>query len=855
MSRKLLLLDGNSIMHRAYHALPPMDADGTPTNAVFGFLNMLLRAVRDEGAEYAAVAFDPHGPTFRHESFAEYKAGRAATPDDLRTQFTVIREILDAMEVPIVSVPGFEADDMLGTVSAIVEKAGDECVLITGDRDAFQLAGKGVTVMYTKRGTADVVHITPEYIFENYGTTPERLVDIKGLMGDNSDNIPGIPGVGEKTAIRLISQYGTLENVLEEGVVKEKGKLRERIETYADSARMSKTLATIIRNAPVDFDMEKCALATIGRGLGALKKYKLVKIAEQVAKMFPEGDSDAQDAPQVVREAREVAEISLDELAQWAKNCSGEVYLSFEDDAFYVSANGTHFRVLLGGGDLLSAGVEEADILCAIAPVWERADVTVHDIKQFYAAGALPAESAYDVKLAAYAIDPQLPGGFTLKKVTEQVDIEYDPAAPTADMAAVKQAQKTRIAEAGLESVFSEIEMPLARVLADMEKAGFLVDEGELIRLGGEYRAHIESLSEKIYEIAGERVNLNSPKQLGELLFEKMGLPASGKKTQRGYSTDAAVLENLAEKYEIARLILEYRKVYKLNSTYIEALLRLRGADGRIHTSFDQVATATGRISSLEPNLQNIPVRTEMGREIRRAFIAPEGYTLVDADYSQIELRVLAHMSGDAAMQEAFRQGADIHLSTAAAVEGVAPEEVTPQMRSAAKAVNFGIVYGISDFGLAKNLGISRQSAREFIDRYLATYPGVKAYMDACVETGKSQGYVSTLFGRRRYLPELKNANYNIRSFGERAAMNSPIQGTAADIIKLAMVRVSEALRAGGLKSRLILQVHDELIVEAPMEEAEQVRQILKQEMESVVKLSVPLCADISTGGNWNACK
>ena len=847
MNRKLVLLDGNSITHRAYHALPAMDAGGTPTNAVFGFFSMLLRALRDEQAQYLAVAFDPHGPTFRHEQYAEYKAGRPPMPDDLRVQFPILREILQAMGVPILSVDGYEADDMLGTVSRRVAGAGDLCVLVTGDRDAFQLAGERVSILYTRRGATDVIRVTPEYIQETYGVSPEHLIDIKGLMGDASDNLPGIPGIGEKTAIRLISRYGTLENALNEGAQQEKGKLKERLSQGRESAEMSKRLATISRDAPVEFDMESCRVDTMPGGLEALQKYKLFKISEQVRKLF---GAPEPAAPKETHEVREIAPEALETLLASAQ----EAQLAFVGDAFFATVGGEHHRVSLGG-DLLAPGAAQDDVARAAAPLFSsEAEITVHDAKAFYALGLPVPRHIFDTKLAAYAIDPQLGGGFSLKAASEQVEAPYDPAAPTADMRALRRSQEARLREDGVETVFSHIEMPLCAVLHDMERAGFLVDAQELSRLGSQYREKLAGLTERIYELAGETFNINSPKQLGELLFDKMGLPG-GKKTQRGYSTDAQVLESLAGQFEIAARILEYRKIHKLNSTYIEALLRLRGADGRIHTSFDQVATATGRISSLEPNLQNIPVRSEMGREIRRAFIAPEGCVLVDADYSQIELRVLAHMSGDETMQGAFLRGEDIHRSTAAAVEGVPPESVTPQMRSAAKAVNFGIVYGISDFGLAKNLGISRQEARDFIDRYLARYPKVKAYMDACVENGRSRGYVTTLFGRRRYLPELKSANYNQRSFGERAAMNSPIQGTAADIIKLAMVRVNQALTAQGYKSRLILQVHDELIIEAPLAEAADVAELVRREMEGVVALDVPLCADVSTGGNWYDCK
>ena len=575
MNRKLVLLDGNSITHRAFHALPPMDADGTPTNAVFGFFSMLLRALRDEQAEYLAVAFDPHGPTFRHAQYADYKAGRPPTPEDLRVQFPILREILQAMGVPILSVDGYEADDMLGTVSRRVSEAGDVCVLVTGDRDAFQLAGERVSILYTRRGATDVVRVTPEYIQETYGVSPERLIDIKGLMGDASDNLPGIPGIGEKTAIRLISRYGTLENALAEGAKQEKGKLQERLIQGRESAEMSKRLATIARDAPVEFDMDSCRADTMPGGLGALQKYKLVKISDQVRKLFA-----VEEAPET-RETHEVREIAPDAL-EAILSTAREAQLAFGGDAFFASVAGAHYRVSLGG-DLLAPGAAQDDIARAASALFaSAARLTVHDAKAFYALGLPVSQNIFDTKLAAYAINPQLGGGFSLQAACGQVDVPCDPAAPTADMSALRQRQEERMRADGVEGVFSRIEMPLCAVLNDMEHAGFLVDGQELARLGEQYRAKLSELTARIYELAGESFNINSPKQLGELLFEKMGLPG-GKKTQRGYSTDVQVLESLAGQFEIAAQILEYRKVHKLNSTYIEALLRLRGADGNRH--------------------------------------------------------------------------------------------------------------------------------------------------------------------------------------------------------------------------------------------------------------------------------
>ena len=856
MPDKIVMLDGYSLMYRAFHALQtPMTApDGTPTNAVHGFIMMLLKMIDEEKPAGIAVAFDMHAPTLRAQEYAEYKGTRKPMPDELRAQDPVIRQLIGLMGIPILEKEGYEADDILGTVSAKCEREGREIVLVTGDRDSFQLSGEKTTILYTKRGISDTVRVTPEYIFETYGLKPIQMIDVKGLMGDASDNIPGVPGVGEKTALKLIQQYGSLENVLNTAETEQKGKLRERLIEHRDLAELSKHLATIDRAVPIEIDFESWRPDGLGGGVALLKELGMNqaarKLTEKAQAIAPASVLVAREKvalPAIERldsiEAFSARVKEMAKTAQWAS-----AYYGIELTAATESA-----RLSLPiGGDLFSAGVTEDEAEQALLPLLE-ADCP----KALYNVKTMRTESMRgeiaDVMLAAYALNPQRES-FSAEALCQAEGIEDFAAHPAQAIHELSEIQARQLKETGLGRIYSEIELPLSNVLRDMERAGFLVDADALETLGKMFRKRIGELTDEIGAMAGVQINLNSPKQLGELLFEKLGIRPP-KKTVRGYSTSAEVLEQLADEHPICARILEYRKYQKLESTYIHSLLELRDGEGRIHTRFDQVATATGRISSAEPNLQNIPVRTELGREIRRAFIASPGCKLVDADYSQIELRVLAHMSGDETMISAFREGQDIHARTAAEVYGVPLDQVTHEMRSRSKAVNFGIVYGISDFTLAKNISVSRKEAREFIDRYFERYPGVKKYMDEAVKTGKEKGYVETLMGRRRYLPELSSANFNVRAFGERCAMNSPIQGTAADIIKLAMIAVARRIQAENLRARLILQVHDELIVEAPEDEVDRVKALLKDCMEGVVALKVPLRADVSTGGDWRECK
>ncbi|NLD83288.1 MAG: DNA polymerase I [Clostridiales bacterium] len=847
MRETMLVIDGNSLMHRAFHALPLMDADGVYTNAVHGFLSMLIKAVQDVSPRYIAAAFDTHVPTFRHTAYADYKAGRRAMPEELRPQFSVIREILSAMGLGVLSVDGYEADDILGTLSLQCREHGIDCVLLTGDRDALQLVGGGTKVLFTRKGITESTLFDAAGVKEYFSVTPEQVTDWKGLMGDASDNIPGIPGVGEKTAVKLLNEYGTLESVLDHaGEIK--GKLGAKIRDNADLARFSKDLATIRPTAPVPFDLNAFDAGHMERGLPVLRKYQLNGVAARLEKLT----GGAEDTPAEAGEAQEAFEAeplaSREAIDGFIRRMGeGPAALHVTPTAMTLAFPG-HLGEIQLQQDMLSSGLLPEEAWAAMAPLMEK-KLCVHDGKSLLhqlAGRGLPLPRfAWDTMLGAYLHNPQ-------EKTYALAHFEREDAAGVLTLA---KKQEKLLADEGMLSLMNEIEMPLLYVLFDMEQEGFQVDGAVLRRLGEDFTRQAEALKEEVYALTGVRgFNLNSTQQLGKVLFETLNLP-HGKKTQRGYSTDADTLEKLTDAHPCIAPILKYRQVVKLNSTYIDALLRKMDASGRVHSYFDQTGTATGRISSSEPNLQNIPVRTEMGREIRKAFVTRPGYILADADYSQIELRVMAHFSGDEAMVDAFRRGQDIHARTAAEVYGVPMEQVTRDMRSSSKAVNFGLVYGISDFGLARNIGVSRKEAAAFIARYFERYPGVKQYMDDAVKKGYENGCAVTLMGRRRLLPELKMSNANMRSFGERAAMNAPIQGTAADIIKLAMVRVHDALKKEGLRAKLILQVHDELLIEAPREEEEKVAAILKTCMEQVYSLSVPLVADVKTGESWYETK
>ena len=864
-----LIVDGNSLMHRAFHALPLMDADGVYTNAIYGFLNMLLKVIKEEDVRYIAVCFDEHGPTFRHTAYADYKAGRSATPDELRQQFRTIRQLLTDIGVKWYTLMGWEADDLLGTLSLRAGEGGVRPLLLTGDRDALQLVDGTTELMFTRKGISETILFTPAKVHEEYGFGPEQVTDWKGLAGDSSDNIPGIPGIGDKTAVKLLQKYGTLENVLA-STAQEKGKLRERLETWPDQAKMCKELATIRRDAPVDFKLADCKLPDLAQAIPALKKLRLNALIKRIA-----GEGTANVAPAAATEAVEVAPLSLldfaepasvdteDALSVWLgalTDASFPIALHMGDISMSIAAQDGKCCLISLGGDLLMPGLDPLEVLKLIAPVIGVHPAIVHDGKKLWHTLRrmnlpLPDRYDWDTMLGAYLINPQ-------EKSYTYAALKADLPEDARGVLSLAAWQKQKIEADQMSHLMREVEMPLSRVLYGMEDSGFTVDTAFLRQLGDRYIAQIEECRQAFFTacsmMAGQTIkpiNLNSTQQLGDLLFDQLSLP-HGKKTSKGYSTSAEVLENLRDiAPEVIDPLLRYRQLTKLNSTYIEGLLRLTGANGRVHSTFDQVATATGRISSSEPNLQNIPVRTAEGREIRQAFLPRDGWVLLDADYSQIELRLMAHFSGDEAMLSAFRTGQDVHARTASEIFDVPLDAVDSTLRSRAKAVNFGIIYGISGFGLARNTGVSQQEAKSFIGRYFAKYPGVKRFMDTAVEDGQQNGYALTLMGRRRYLPELTASNAMVREFGKRAAMNTPVQGTAADIIKLAMVRVDEALRREKLQSRLILQVHDALLLECPPEEVATAALILQEAMEGVMQLSVPLSAEVHQGGNWAEAK
>ena len=854
MKDTFLIVDGNSLMHRAFHALPIMDNGGVYTNAIFGFLNMLLKVIKEENVRYLAVCFDEHGPTFRHTVYADYKAGRSATPIELRQQFETIRSLLTDMGVKWYTLAGWEADDLLGTLSLRGAEAGAAPLLLTGDRDALQLVGGGTELMFTRKGISETIRFTPAKVYEEYGFSPEQVTDWKGMAGDSSDNIPGIPGVGDKTAVKLLQQYGTLENVLAH-TDEIKGKLREKIETWADQARQCKELATIRRDAPIQWTLSDCVLPDLKQGIPALQKLKLNSIIRRLGEEPAEAATQLTEAaPLTLLPYQDVQVMSTGaELEAWLPTAAQPLAVYISDVSISVADSAGKCCLVTLGGDLLNPGADPAEVLAVLAPAL-REPAVVHDGKKLMhtlrkAALPLPEKFHWDTMLGAYLLNPQ--------------EKSYSLAALCPNMPEDARAlmslftwQRGRVEQDGMLPLMQEVEMPLSLALYRMESIGFTVDTAFLRQLGDRYVKEIEEARQEIFRACGTgSFNVNSTQQLGEVLFEKLQLP-HGKKTTRGYSTSAEVLENLRDiAPEVIDPILRYRQLTKLNSTYVEGLLRLVDSQGRVHSYFDQVATATGRISSSEPNLQNIPVRTEEGREIRRAFLPQEGWVLLDADYSQIELRLMAHFSGDEAMVEAFRTGQDVHARTASEIFDVPLDEVDSTLRSRAKAVNFGLIYGISGFGLARNTGVTQKEAREFISRYFAKYPGVKRFMDDATADGERNGYAVTLMGRRRYLPELKSPKSVIREFGKRAAMNTPVQGTAADIIKLAMVRVDEALRRENLRSRLILQVHDELLLECPPEEVPQAAALLEKCMVEVITLNVPLMAEVHQGSNWAEAK
>ncbi len=850
---KLLVLDGNSIINRAFYGIKLLSTkSGIYTNAVYGFLNILLKLKEISQPDAIGVAFDVHAPTFRHKKYDEYKAGRHAMPDELRMQMPILKDILKSLGIKTVECEGWEADDILGTLAQACRSAGNECFIATGDRDSLQLAHGGVKVLlaHTKAGRPVTDIYDENTVMEEYGVTPAELIQVKALQGDSSDNIPGVAGVGAKTALDLIQRFHNIDYIYEnlDEIDIKKG-VREKLARDKDKAYLSLDLGTIRTNAPVDTDINSYIPGDNSGAAMLLAKYELYSLIDKFG-------LNAQQAVEPVRQ-EEKATVTVKEMEDPADFSFGEeLYFTFDIENNEIS------RMYFANGDtVINVSASDAGFEDFVKRLFE-SDARKYSYNTKYLhrlAATLGTDCKNvcgDLMLSAYLLRPS-DSNYDI----DHLCLEYGIALPdggeasqNAVYAAVLKRlfEKTDVLlkEANQTDLLNNIELPLARVLAKMETAGFAVDKKGIEDFGNRLGGRIDELIAQIYSEAGREFNVNSPKQLGTVLFEEMQIPCK-KKTKSGYSTKAEVLEELAPDYPIVKLILEYRSLAKLKSTYCDGLLKVIQADGRIHTSFNQVETRTGRISSLEPNLQNIPIRTELGREMRRFFVAESGSTLIDADYSQIELRVLAALANDENMINAFNNGEDIHKTTAAQVFNLPPEMVTPLLRSRAKAVNFGIVYGIGAFSLAKDIGVSVKEAKDYINGYLHHFSGVAEYMDKMIETAKDNGYAETLFHRRRYLPELASSNHMMRAFGERVARNMPIQGTAADIIKIAMIRVCESLEKENMKSRLILQVHDELIVESPADEAEKALQIVTREMENACELRVRLVADGKIGKTW----
>ncbi len=841
---KLLVVDGNSIANRAFYGIRLLSTkNGEFTNALFGFLNILQRLRDLCEPDGIAVAFDVHAPTFRHKMYDEYKAGRKGMPDELRSQMPVLKELLRLMGCVVIEKEGYEADDILGTLATACTASGDDCVIATGDRDALQLVSDHVHVMLaaTKMGKPETIEYAPETVMEKYGLTPSQLIDLKALMGDTSDHIPGVPGVGEKTATDLVKTFGSLDGVYDNiDSAQIRDGVRAKLQAGRDSAYMSRTLGTICCEAPIDTapesyrlrPMQKPELAALLARLEFFKwieKWELsgVTVARPAAEEKP------------MHTAYRVA--SPDEVLAAAKK-GGKLDILPVGNAYVLSADGLACET-----DALPVAV------CADETIQKR----VHDSKTLFAIllneGSKPAGVVMDTMLAAYLLNP-LASGYDFARLVQEYGValsaDASPADTAAAFAALADMLETLLKEQEQYALLTDVELPLALVLADMERVGVAIDADGLHAFGEMLDTKITELQSGIYEAIGYEFNLNSPKQLAKALFEDLGLPAK-KKTKSGYSTNAEVLESLRNAHPAVAMLLDYRMLAKLKSTYCDGLKKVIGADGRIHSSFNQTETRTGRISSTEPNLQNIPVRQPLGREMRRFFRAKSGYLLCDADYSQIELRVLAHMAGDEAMIGAFNRDEDIHRITASQVFGVPEEWVTPQMRSHAKAVNFGIVYGIGAHSLSEDIGVTYKEAKQYIDNYLAHYSGIRIFMERLIEEAKRDGYAKTVFGRRRPLPELAASQAMMRAFGERVARNMPIQGTAADIIKIAMVRVHQRLEKEHIDAKLILQVHDELIVEAAEDQIDRASAILQEEMENAAAMRVKLSVEAKTGKTW----
>lgn len=871
MAEKIVLIDGHSILNRAFYGVPDLtNADGLHTNAVYGFLNIMFKILDQEKPEYLTVAFDVHAPTFRHEMFEEYKGTRKPMAEELRQQVPVIKEVLQAMGIKIVEKAGLEADDILGTISRMSERRGLEVSVISGDRDLLQLATEHVKIRIpkTKKGQTEIEDYYAEDVLNAYQVTPTEFIDLKALMGDTSDNIPGLPGVGEKTATKIITEYHSIENAYEHASELKPPRASKAIIEHWDLAVLSKTLATIKLDAEIDYEFADAKLGNLYTDeayvyfqklqfKNLLGRFETSELSNKIEDAF-ETITNKEKAEQIFTDAAKAERVGI----ALCKNTE-DVLPLFADLAEFAGialcCSDEHVYYIKTGNDISSAWLKEQTVQLV-----EKNECCIFfDVKNAMGElGSLPVSHCFDGTIAAYLLNP-LKSDYTGEDVArERLNLLIEDKLPD-DSKACYEAYtgwkaspilQEQLKENNMWKLFVDVEMPLVETLYDMEQCGVRVEADELKAYGEKLGVRIHELEQEIYEEADEIFNINSPKQLGVILFEKMGLQG-GRKTKTGYSTAADVLEKLAPEYPIVAKILEYRQMAKLKSTYADGLAGFIQADGRIHGKFHQTITATGRLSSAEPNLQNIPVRMELGRLIRKVFIPEDGFVFVDADYSQIELRILAHCSGDDMLINAYRQAQDIHRITASQVFHVPFDEVTDLQRRNAKAVNFGIVYGISSFGLSQDLSISRKEAAEYIDQYFLTYPGIKTFLDNTVASAREHGYVETLFGRRRPMPELKSSNYMQRSFGERVAMNAPIQGTAADIIKVAMIGVSRRLKEKQMKSRLVLQVHDELLIETYIPELEQVEEILKEEMERAADLKVPLLVDMHTGNNWYEAK
>lgn len=896
MSKKLVLIDGHSILNRAFYGVPDLtNVQGLHTNAVYGFLNIMFKILEEEQPDYLAVAFDVHAPTFRHEMYEAYKGTRKGMPDELREQVPVIKDVLRAMQVVIMEQAGLEADDILGTLAKKAQADGMEVALVSGDRDLLQIADEHIKIRIpkTKMGKTEIEDYYPADVKFAYGVTPLQFIELKALMGDTADNIPGVPKVGQKTAAELMAQYGSIQNIYDHLEDISKKSIRESLANNRELADLSLALATIKIDCEVSLDYE----AAKAEGFYTKEAYTLFKQLEFKNMLGRFENTDTASAAVDVASSFVVCENAkqfLERAKKVEKNRGIGLYLAIEEGRLFGASlsleEGTTYcisvhepeneQLSLFENFCSSDDKEEELLLSAVSYLADNAKVNTIDIKKQYAfLNADRIDSYFDVLVGAYLLNPlksdymadsiaaehlgmmipgrgELIGKLSLKEASKTQPDQF--AKYICFMAYVALQAAKPVAEAlqktGMTELMHTVEMPLSYVLYDMEREGVAVRKDELKLYGDALVERIEFLEQSIHEQAGVDFNINSPKQLGEVLFETMNMPG-GKKTKTGYSTAADVLEKLAENHTIVKDILEYRGLTKLKSTYADGLANYIGKDGRIHTNFNQTITATGRISSTEPNLQNIPMRMELGRRIRKVFVPAEGFVFMDADYSQIELRVLAHMSEDAQLIEAYKMEQDIHRITASKVFHTPFEEVTDLQRRNAKAVNFGIVYGISSFGLSQDLSISKKEAAEYIEQYFATYPGVKNFLDKLVADAKENGFITTMFGRRRPIPELSSSNFMQRSFGERVAMNSPIQGTAADIMKIAMINVWKALKAEGLRSRLILQVHDELVIETAKEEIEQVRGIMSREMKNAAALSVELEIDLHTGDNWYEAK